>query len=811
MLIGILILVQYTFQAPVTASQPETEQGVTFSGEIGTESGETEEATETIIEISTEIVVSEGGITETSEEEQIEATTEVVNSEENSEENEYTTSEENAGEGTTEVFTSEEVTTEEKTTEGTGIGWAITRTVGGSTTPADSSIKDINLVSENTLAPYNRLKILTESEAPNATVTYISAEDDGLEHNAEGDSIVTVGKDSPKSDAAVYHGDWSKATSTIYSEFEGSYSAIAVRFCGSNTTLDHYNDYATVGWNEDWQDIDKTKMQIIVEYKNNVTYDGKPVVCIAKFRVTPFKNRSAKNGNKYGSDSEGEYSGNYYPLLQISALLHNGWVWQNVRDCQVSLQFYFASTYESYENPGEVISLSETDYTNDYIGNYYTINSLNPEGNNTQNENPAPYYGPEYVLPQGNNSVYAVEQLDLGDGTTSDTHITTSYSKGPDWAGFNGIQYAYSGGTAEWTTDDDKPGSTKWKLNSVTIMPDEQQDALVFTMGQLIRDPSGEYNAQGIYRTANMWASIETEPFGETRTLIDITVTKKWKNIDDSDADTQNCSPVKISLCRKYLKKGATESTEDVLETKEVSNDSNWQCTFQNLIPEAYLKDTIDDAESAEYIIKEEVPGGYEYVIAKTFENVEVKTGEDSDQIKNINFEITNKPITGKITIKKLGVNDIALPGVTYKLQKMKDSSLSEVEKEYEPETTAIDSDGKAICTFDNLDEGNYLITEIKTVSGYNLLKEPIEITIPYKPSDNTSINPEVYGGYQKINDEDCYYHITYTVINTQYMALPESGGGLRMILQICGVVLIGTSIISYFVYRKKEKGKGDD
>ena len=110
MLIGILILVQYTFQAPVTASQ--TEQGVTFSGEIGTESGETEEATETIIEISTEIVVSEGGITETSEEEQIEATTEVVNSEENSEENEYTTSEENAGEGTTEVFTSEEVNNE---------------------------------------------------------------------------------------------------------------------------------------------------------------------------------------------------------------------------------------------------------------------------------------------------------------------------------------------------------------------------------------------------------------------------------------------------------------------------------------------------------------------------------------------------------------------------------------------------------------------------------------------------------------------------------------------------------------------------
>ena len=54
-----------------------------------------------------------------------------------------------------------------------------------------------------------------------------------------------------------------------------------------------------------------------------------------------------------------------------------------------------------------------------------------------------------------------------------------------------------------------------------------------------------------------------------------------------------------------------------------------------------------------------------------------------------------------------------------------------------EGETVTRSTDWKGNCYFDQLDQGDYEITEIKTASGQTLLKDPIKFSIPFKISED--------------------------------------------------------------------------
>ena len=54
-----------------------------------------------------------------------------------------------------------------------------------------------------------------------------------------------------------------------------------------------------------------------------------------------------------------------------------------------------------------------------------------------------------------------------------------------------------------------------------------------------------------------------------------------------------------------------------------------------------------------------------------------------------------------------------------------------------EGETITRSTDREGNCYFDQLDQGDYEITEIKTVMGQTLLKDPIKFSIPFKMSED--------------------------------------------------------------------------
>ena len=85
-----------------------------------------------------------------------------------------------------------------------------------------------------------------------------------------------------------------------------------------------------------------------------------------------------------------------------------------------------------------------------------------------------------------------------------------------------------------------------------------------------------------------------------------------------------------------------------------------------------------------------------------------------------VTFE--NESVRGSVEITKFKENkkDV-LQGVTFKLQSL-DATI------VEEKTTG--ADGKVL--FSDLMPGRYTITETKTADGYTLLKDPIEVSIPY-------------------------------------------------------------------------------
>lgn len=148
-----------------------------------------------------------------------------------------------------------------------------------------------------------------------------------------------------------------------------------------------------------------------------------------------------------------------------------------------------------------------------------------------------------------------------------------------------------------------------------------------------------------------------------------------------------------------------------------------------------------------------------------------------------------NDLVPGKIRLKKYDKTGAKpLAGVQFELKFVKaaekDTSLASAYtrllKEGEAKTLTTDKNGKIV--FDNLDQGTYEITEVKTVPGQTLLKDKITVELPivmtkaeadqYGNVDFTSAKED--SGYtNKWFFYDCLYEIT----NNPQFKLPQTGG----------------------------------
>lgn len=169
---------------------------------------------------------------------------------------------------------------------------------------------------------------------------------------------------------------------------------------------------------------------------------------------------------------------------------------------------------------------------------------------------------------------------------------------------------------------------------------------------------------------------------------------------------------------------------------------------------------------------------------------------EESSASAKITGEATfrNQMIKGSIKLKKKDSKGKALKGVRFTI---KDSDGKEVATK--------ETDEKGELLFDDLLPDTYTITETKTASGKNLLKEPLVVTLPLSVTQ-AEVDKGNVDTSNAIKQGDTYYfyHPTYEIINDANLKLPTTGGFKTYLPLIGGFALILAAVFYYF---KKKKG----
>ena len=167
-------------------------------------------------------------------------------------------------------------------------------------------------------------------------------------------------------------------------------------------------------------------------------------------------------------------------------------------------------------------------------------------------------------------------------------------------------------------------------------------------------------------------------------------------------------------------------------------------------------------------------------------------------------YNITNRKTGTLKIIKKIGKNKF-LEGAEFTLYT--DPNTTNVAKDYLGNNLTGTTGKEGELVFSNIKAGTeekpikYYLKEVKTKAGYVLLKEPIEITLPYKYNAGNIVNGT------KVNKDGVTWKLTYTIVNDKAFDLPASGnkGIFRFIVIGVTTVLVGSYLLTV---RKKSRKK---
>lgn len=229
----------------------------------------------------------------------------------------------------------------------------------------------------------------------------------------------------------------------------------------------------------------------------------------------------------------------------------------------------------------------------------------------------------------------------------------------------------------------------------------------------------------------------------------------------------------------------------------EYISDSFYLYNGRIVVPSGYL--TVQEVEAPpEYIMDTAVYGWN-----SAAQTLEVK-------------QLYNELRPCKIAIRKYGKNGTApLAGVTFELRFMKASAgdtgqkmnYNRLLREGETISRTTDRNGEAV--FENLDQGEYQITEIKTVEGQILLKEPIAVTLPVSMTQK-EVDEQGNVDIRKGALYNGVYHfaeIVYQVTNTPTLTVPMTGGTGGWTYGYIGMGIaaaLGAGTIAYGSRRKR-------
>lgn len=217
------------------------------------------------------------------------------------------------------------------------------------------------------------------------------------------------------------------------------------------------------------------------------------------------------------------------------------------------------------------------------------------------------------------------------------------------------------------------------------------------------------------------------------------------------------------------------------------------------------------------YLQLTEVAAPAEYVINET--PFGFPTGENAEFTKQVYNDLQHC----RIRLKKYGSDETTpLPGVEFELKFLEESITATADKSpyfdrllEEGESVIYSTNENGEVVFDNLDQGKYQITEVKTVPGQSLLKEPIIVTLPMTMTDEEA-NEYDNVDFSTANFDESYtdawffYDCLFEITNTANFVVPTTGGlGTWTIgLLAAGVlVVVGLGLVGYeFVLQKRRK-----
>lgn len=215
-------------------------------------------------------------------------------------------------------------------------------------------------------------------------------------------------------------------------------------------------------------------------------------------------------------------------------------------------------------------------------------------------------------------------------------------------------------------------------------------------------------------------------------------------------------------------------------------------------------------------------PADYQSTTVYPSASIGVATYDGVTSTPDGGAQLTNRPMLANLTIHKSGQGDKDLSGVELQLvdtqgnvvtwSQQEDGSYAAMlvqDGQWVPaqgvDTVITDAQGRVELV--NIPYGTYTLREIQTEAGYQLLPNPVTITLPYEVAgEKDSSGGEVYYS----NGTNYYYHLTYDLRNTLVYRLPATGGYAVWLIG-AGLALAALCVTGLAVHRKQKKNKEEN
>lgn len=196
--------------------------------------------------------------------------------------------------------------------------------------------------------------------------------------------------------------------------------------------------------------------------------------------------------------------------------------------------------------------------------------------------------------------------------------------------------------------------------------------------------------------------------------------------------------------------------------------------------------------------------GDYKYKVGS-----ETRTITADDNKVSLTLTNTQVPPVYELAITKQGLDEKGtttepLNGVVFKLEKLNGNNVDTTFNNstgFMSGKTAGDGDAAGKCSFTNLSEGSYRLTELKTVDGYNLLAAPIEFTLQ---NGECRINGEKQNIVEGNPAEG--YKVSLIINNRKGFTLPHTGADAPSLWLLIGLPLLVAGLL-VLVFRYNRKG----